>query len=326
VEVVCDAAEVRAQLEWLEGFHLRRLKPGPSGRPPRAALEDRADFTQGFATNVVACTGCGLIFRDPRPSRSAIEATYARDQYGAARLEALFQSQHDLYRRKARVLRRWLPAGQGVCIVEVGSFVGGFLMAGRSEGWDVRGIDPGEEVARFCRARGLPVFRGTLEEMRLRPRSVDCVAVWNTFDQLPEPATTLDAIQRVLRPGGVLALRIPNGLFFRRAVSRLRRWPAPLTNALRAVLAWNNLLGFPYLHGYTVATVDRLLARYDLAPLLVEADTLVQLSDAATRPWAVLEERVLKLACRTAWSVRPRRDRARAPWLDLYFRRRDRRE
>src|SRR6185369_7775236 len=71
VVVVCDADDVRAQLQWLARFHARRLKPDASGRPPRAALEDRAEFTQRFVTNVVACAACGLVFRDPRPTADA---------------------------------------------------------------------------------------------------------------------------------------------------------------------------------------------------------------------------------------------------------------
>jgi SAM-dependent methyltransferase len=320
-DVVCSADQVRRQLDWVKRFHVRRLKPGRSGKPPRSALEDRADFTQSFATNVVACRDCGLVYRDPRPTSEAIEAIYVRDRYGEARLEALADSQHELYVPKVAVLRRWLPAGADVHVLELGSFVGGFLIAALTEQWDVRGIDPGEEVTAFCQERGLPVLRGTLEEADVPKGSIDCVAVWNTFDQLPDPASTLAAIRRVLRPRGILAVRVPNGLFFRSSMARLRH--SRLAGPLRSVLAWNNLLGFPYLYGYSIPTLDRLLARYDLARIAAHPDTLVRLSDRATRRWAELEERVAKLACRAAWTCARggrRRDYVAAPWLDVYYR------
>jgi SAM-dependent methyltransferase len=322
-EVVRTAAEVRDDLAWLARFHLRRLRPGPSGRPPRAALEDRAEFTQSFATNVVVCRDCRLVYRDPRPTPEAVEAIYARDRYGEARLAALFDAQRELYRTKVAALRRWLPAGAAVRVVEVGSFVGGFLAAAAAEQWSVLGVDPGEEVTAFCGARGLAVVRGTLDEARIPDASVDGVAVWNTFDQLADPAPTLAAVRRILRPGGILALRVPNGLFFRAAIARMRRAPRPVASALRVTLAWNNLLGFPYLHGYSVPTLDHLLARYELGRIAAHPDTLVRLSDDATRRWAAAEERVAKLGCRVLWSLR--RDRARraygtAPWLDAYYR------
>lgn len=87
------------------------------------------------------------------------------------------------------------------------------------------------------------------------------------------------------------------------------------------MLAWNNLLGFPYLYGYTPRTLERLLASHGFATLDVRPDTLVRLSDEATRAWAAVEERVAKLACRVTWTLGGRRGVEHAPWLDVYARR-----
>src|SRR5207237_1935422 len=120
-------------------------------------------------------------------------------------------------RPKAQYLRRWLACGSTVKILEVGSFVGGFLAAGREYGWQMLGVDPGEEVDAFCKERGLQVLPETLAEVQLEKDSIDCVAIWNTFDQLPDPAPTVTAARRLLGTGGVLALRTPSGEGFRRA-------------------------------------------------------------------------------------------------------------
>lgn len=321
LDVVCDAAEIRAQLAWVERFHLRRLAPSRGGAPAREALEDRAAFTQSFATNVVACRVCGLLFRDPRPTADAVAQAYAHDQYGAARLAALFDAQRALYREKMPTLRRWLPPHPRVRVLEIGSFVGGFLDAALAEGWIARGVDPGEEVGAFCRARGLPVVAASVDELREPDGAFDAVAIWNTFDQLPDPRATVTAAARLLRPGGLLAVRVPNGLCFRRAVGRVRRWPGPLADALRAALAWNNLLGFPYLYGYTPFTLVRLLGTHGFQTLALRPDTLVRLADATTRGWAAVEERLVKSAWRAAWTLAGRRGVEGAPWLDVYLRR-----
>src|SRR5437879_6456496 len=89
-QVICAAGEVAAHLEYLRWFHRRRLRAGPGGRPPRDALEERAEFTQDYATDVVACDVCGLVFRSPRPTAAAIRRAYQRDHYARERLEALF--------------------------------------------------------------------------------------------------------------------------------------------------------------------------------------------------------------------------------------------
>lgn len=312
-ETICTAHEVEAQLTYLRRFHRRRLR-----RITERALADRAEFTQDYATDIVQCAGCGLVFRNPRPSPQAIARAYTADEYGRERLGTMWEAQVELSRPLARELARFLPPRARV--VEVGSFVGGFLQAGRERGWSMLGVDPGREVGAFCGERGLRVFPGTLPLLAATPDTswerVDCVAVWNAFDQLPEPEPVLAAARTLLRPGGLLALRVPNGDCFRAAVTRMRRWRAPFCGWVRAQMAWNNLLAFPYLHGYSVRTLDWLTGWHGFEQVAVEGDTLCRLSDSNTRFWAQWEERLLKTVSR--WMAR--RDPAKAPWLDLYYR------
>jgi SAM-dependent methyltransferase len=220
------------------------------------------------------------------------------------------------------MLGHWLGERRRPRVLEVGSFVGGFLAAAGGLGWDVRGVDPGEEVVAFCRTRGLAVERGTLEDVALAPASLDAVVVWNTFDQIAAPAPTLAAAARAVRAGGILALRVPNGRYFADAISRLGQDGEFRRRYRLLALAWNNLIGFPYLHGYSVGTLDRLVAAYGFERVAAVPDTLLPLADADTRPWAALEERMVKTACRVGWRRQipgPAR-LAAAPWLDVYYR------
>src|SRR5581483_1513470 len=164
---VCTADEVAAHLQYLRHFHRRRLRLGSDG-----AFTDRATFTQDYITDIVACKYCRLVLRTPHPSTRAITAAYQHDHYGHDRLTALFTAQLRSYRRKARTLRGWLPTHRAVRVLEIGSFVGGFLAAGQEHGWEVLGVDPGVEVSAFCRDQGLPVFCGTAREVPVKPQSV----------------------------------------------------------------------------------------------------------------------------------------------------------
>lgn len=324
--VVCSAAEVRAHQEYLLRFHRRRLRPGPDGRPPEDALADRAHFTQDYATDIVACRGCGLVFRSPRPPEGEITDAYEGDRYGPERLAALFQAQRELYQPRARQLRRRLRGRSPVRVVEVGSFVGGFLAAGEEQGWEMLGVDPGEEVGEFCRSQGRRVFPGTLAEAPLQPATVDVVAIWNTFDQLPDPEPTLAAARHALRPNGILALRIPNGDCFRLLAVWEPRLPPRLRGWLHSAMAWNNLLAFPYLYGYSLRTLDWLLSWHGMLRIAAVPDTLPRLADAQTRWWAAWEERALKALWRVAFRLALPNGliipdgSALAPWLDVYYR------
>lgn len=316
--VVASAREIAAQRRYLELFHRRRVRDAGDDQ----ALEERAEFTHDYATRVVECVGCGLLYRDPHPPAAAIREAYADDEYGAERLEALFDSQLELFRPKARALRQRLANCERPTVIEVGSFVGGFLAAMREQGAGVLGLDPGAEVSAFCAAKGLEVVRATPEDYGA-VAAADCVAVWNTFDQIPRPQATLTAIRRLLRPGGLLVIRVPNGACFRGAMDWLRRGPRSVQPWLTAAMAWNNLLTFPYLHGYSAATLDRLLRRQGFVRVDFRPDVLTRLADAQTKWWAAQEEKLLK----ALWLAAARLDvmhaphgAALTPWFDAYYR------
>lgn len=320
METLCTAQEIAAHNAYLTRFHKHRLRLGAS----REALDERACFTQSYSTDIVRCRTCGLVLRDPRPDNRAIAEMYAKDSYGSERLENIFAAQCALYRPKARRLAKWLKPGANV--IEVGSFVGGFLVAGRELGWNMRGVDPGEEVAEFCREKGLAVLQGTLDQADQPEASVDCIAIWNTFDQLPDPSPALCAANRLLKSAGILALRVPNGEFFAaasRALRRLRHGTlAPGANVLLTAMVWNNMLAFPYLYGYSASSLDRLLAPYGLTRLQVDPDTLVALADRDTKAWAAWEERAVKAGLRTfarAQACLPGDRYSLSPWLDLFY-------
>lgn len=315
VEPLCSRGEVRRHQRFLERFHRRRLRPAAK-RQCTDRLAERADFTQDYATDIVTCAACGLVFREQQPTAQAVAKAYAHDQYGRERLEALFASHVELFAPRIARLRELIPEPSArPVVVEIGSFVGGFLSVAEKAGWTALGIDPGEEVVAFCREKNLPVRQGTATDVPVQKASADVVAIWNTFDQLPDPRPTLAAARRWLRPGGVLALRVPNGAAFRRAMGWLHRLPRPLRRPLLAAMAWNNLLTFPYLHGYSVETLTDLTGEFGWRPLAVEADTLTRLADAHTTPWGAWEERIVK----AAWRGIAAGDVDLAPWLDLYF-------
>lgn len=309
---VATVGHVSAETRWLALFHRRRLRSRV--RDDTEALSDRADFTQDYATAICACKRCGQLLRNPRPPESRILGAYKNDEYGAERLAALHAAQHELFRKKTAWLAGFTRGGaqRGV---EVGSFVGGFLAAAREVGWQITGVDPGLEVTDFCRARGLPVVRGRLEELDIPEGSLDLVAIWNTFDQLATPDQVLAAARRLLRRRGLLVVRVPNGAFYRSAERIIDRAPRPVARAVRTALAWNNLLAFPYLHGYTPETLERLMRGAGFCPVARRGDTLVRLADADTRRWAAWEERLVKLGLAAVAHVL----RDAAPWLDVVF-------
>jgi hypothetical protein len=134
------------------------------------------------------------------------------------------------------------------------------------------------------------------------------VALWNCFDQLPDPHAALQHVNELIEPGGWLALRVPNGGFYAHVRSRE-------AGLQRALLAWNNLASFPYRHGFTSKSLRALLDRHGYRVVEQRADTLVSIAGAYTRGWARWEERIVKAGMKLLLPFRL------APWLEVYARR-----
>lgn len=298
--VVADAEGMRGEVEALWEFHQRRLKAGT----PVSRLRDRVAFSQDPPWRLVACDECGLLYRNPVERAFELESIYARDCPSNDLLKALHETQRESYDAQAKRLGALLP--RGATVIEVGSYVGAFLAAARDAGLQAVGVDINPVVNRFTRSLGFDVRDGELQEMRIDP--ADAVVIWNTFDQLADPRAAAIAAFARLKPGGVLAIRVPNGGFYR----RMRHGALPRVR--RAILAHNNLLTFPYRWGFTPGSLTALLTEVGFVDVKSVGDVLVPTADEWTRWWAGLEEWVVKRLMRTPGTSAA----VEAPWFEVY--------
>jgi SAM-dependent methyltransferase len=306
-EELATAEAIRDEVETLWQFHTRRLHPDT----PPEHLTDRVAFSQRPPLRVVQCRECGLVYRNPRERAHELAGVYQSEAPDADVLAALFETQRDAYRAQARRLHRVLGRrGSGL---EVGSYVGGFLAAARELRLEVEGLDVNETASAFARKQGFRVTISDLESWR-EERSVDAVAIWNCFDQLPDPRRAAMAARALLRTGGILAIRVPNGGFYAALRPHLSGARTPLATAM---LAHNNLLSFPYRHGFTVGALTRLLETIGFSIVSTFGDTLVPIADRWTRRWAAAEERAVKAMLKMVAKAGGAR---RAPWFEVYAR------
>jgi SAM-dependent methyltransferase len=164
------------------------------------------------------------------------------------------------------------------------------------------------------------VLEASVTDCEFPSGTADCVAVWNTFDQLPDPEPALRAMHRCLKPDGIAVIRVPNGRCFEECVRRLPKFPQPLRSVLLAAMAWNNLLSFPYLHGFSTRPLDLLLDRHGFVRRHASGDVLTRLSDEQTRTWARWEETLVKKAWVASARVLAPGTPDAFPWIDVYYR------
>lgn len=306
---LASADEVRAEVEALWAFHSRRLRP----ETPPTQLMDRVAFSQHPPLRVVQCTECGLVYRNPAERAIELASAYAEESPAVERMRALHDTQRASYATQAaRLTRVFGRRGTGI---EVGSYVGAFLAAARDAGWQFAGVDVNPAANEFTRSLGFRVDDGTIESLD-RDRRADVVAIWNCLDQLADPAAALRSARAHLAAGGMLAVRVPNGACWAAMRPLLA---TPLARPARQWLAHNNLLGFPYRFGFTPRALTRLVERLGFRVEHVMGDVLVPIADRWTRPWAAIEERLVKRAGSVAARLL-RGDRAGAPWFEIYAR------
>jgi hypothetical protein len=101
---------------------------------------------------------------------------------------------------------------------------------------------------------------------------------------------------------------------------KVHRW---IEKPVYTALTWNNLLSFPYLHGYGLTTLDRLVGEFGLIRESAYPDTLMTATVAEMKWWVTPEERLVKGLCRlTTALARWMGDSSlgSATWLDVYYR------
>jgi SAM-dependent methyltransferase len=296
--VLAEQEDLRSEVEWLWEYHQRRLRP----ETPPEHLTDRVAFSEHPPLRLVRCRECGLVYRNPVERPHELQEIYARETPPPDVLRALHDTQLPAVRQQARALRDML--GRGGSGLEIGSYVGAFLSAARECQLQVEGVDINPVVNAFTRSLGFAVHDGDIASLA-PDRQYDCVAIWNTFDQLADPRAVINAAHGLLRPGGVLVIRVPNGGFYARMRGRRGAWP---------LLAQNNLLSFPYRWGFTPGCLTKLVREHGMRVVRIRGDVLVPIADEWTRRWAAVEEQVVKRALLLAASA----NHSFAPWFELY--------
>lgn len=210
---------------------------------------------------------------------------YYRYQAKARRLK-MFSDVTDVVAGKASlyeaVIRPWLPADRNAPIYEVACGPGIFLLWAKSRGYtNVSGSDSSDVQIELAKKGELNVkLADSIDEMRkMEDRSLDCIVGIDFYEHLPKEVFLdfLFEASRVLRPGGRLVLRGPNGdspVVGRALYNDITHVTAHTSIAFTALL---NMAGFQNVEfrDETMASISR--SRWLFAPLSWIAQRLAKI-------------------------------------------------
>ena len=164
----------------------------------------------------VACSRCGLLFQNPRPSRETLEryfssTAFIKDERDEVDLNDTlgyynYFNWDTSYRKTARLRLRWVrrfvpPPAK---LLEVGTATGSFLAEAKHAGYDVRGLDLSTLFATYARSQnGLVIDNGFIEDFPLPPSAYDVVCYFGGIACSYDPLKALKNIRRALKPAGI---------------------------------------------------------------------------------------------------------------------------
>lgn len=132
-------------------------------------------------------------------------------------LDAVLQNEVDMaYRRRTRILLEYLELRDGLSILDCGCGMGFYLLAmGRLRRLDLVGVDTDPRRLEQAR-RAAPAARLERADASALPfpdASFDGVLLTEVLEHVEDDLGALRELRRVLRPGGILAVSVPNSRF-----------------------------------------------------------------------------------------------------------------
>ena len=150
------------------------------------------------------------------------------------------------------------PAGT---VLDVGCGTGEVLAVARDRGWRVTGVEPVVESATFARERrGLDVRSTTLQASGLPERSFDVVTAFHVVEHMTDGAAFIRTLARWVRPGGYVAVEVPNWRSFHRR---------------NAGGFWSGLRPLEHVAHYGPATLGATFRRAGVQPVRIATPTFL---------------------------------------------------
>ncbi|MCA1953875.1 MAG: class I SAM-dependent methyltransferase [Anaerolinea sp.] len=250
------------------------LYPGTADVAEDPALYYGSSRQKAGHLPIVRCRGCGLVLSNPRDDLATRRQAYAQladEDYAAEEFARQWVAAQRL-----DWIEKWVDRAR---LIDVGCATGVFVGQALGRGWWAEGVDPSlwalaRARQRWPQARFHP---GMLEDLPLPEQRFDVLTLWDVLEHVQSPTALLSRAAEWVKPGGWLALNVPNVSSFsarwmgRRWVLLLREhlwYFSPKT--LRALLArtgWRLIAQRPNRTVFSAANVLRRLAQYDLPGL-----------------------------------------------------------
>ena len=166
-------------------------------------------ITTQNSCRVVECMECGFVYVNPRPRDEKLKELYLN--YLPEKIEDPLQwniYMKGVFKKAAYIITEMFPKGGR--LLDIGCGYGFFLSEMKARGWETYGMDVSSTAVSYASGRGLNVALGTLKDIKYQDDFFDAVTMFYVLEHLPDPIDALKDIRNILKPGGLLILRLPH--------------------------------------------------------------------------------------------------------------------
>jgi 2-polyprenyl-3-methyl-5-hydroxy-6-metoxy-1,4-benzoquinol methylase len=165
---------------------------------------------ENVQASFVCCKGCGLIYQNPRPNFSEMNQHYPKTyevfSKGTENKKS-FLFDYGMEKR-SKLITEEITGGK---LLDIGCANGTFLLwMKQKKGFEVFGVEISEHASKYARDLGLTVITGTLNDAKFQNNYFDIITMWDVLEHFHNPLDTLIEANRILKPGGIVVIRVPN--------------------------------------------------------------------------------------------------------------------
>ena len=234
--------------------------------------EYREIYKERGVLGIVQCKDCNLIYVNPRLKNP--EEVYhgdAEKYFKEAKLIFEGKAAHHRdpnYLEDLKLIHQYKPTGN---FLDVGTNMGFFLRnAKRWNGWNLYGVEPSPSLSDMARKYfGLNVKTAFLEEAGFESEFFDVVTMTDVFEHIANPDKILNEVRRIIKPDGILFIKVPNGLFnlFK---FKMAKWMGRLKD-------YDIFDSYEHVVHYSDKTLNKMLVKYGFKVIKVKIGRPIQL-------------------------------------------------
>ena len=160
------------------------------------------------SSHYLKCPGCNLIYKDSKKNYKEVVSEYKNNYYDNFGGVETNGKRNKLYLDILKFIEKKIQVGK---LLDVGTGCGFFLLFARKRGWAVSGIDPSLKSIKIAQKNNkIDVRQCTLKEYKSKHK-FDIITFINVLDHSAKPWKEIERAKKLLKPGGHIFIRSPNG-------------------------------------------------------------------------------------------------------------------